>query len=141
MSSKFAGLGLAVDKPARMTLLHPISSLPLRAADGREAYIDVYSNDSQPARDHARAVTKRRLAMRDRSKISPEEIEANGIGLLAALTAGWFLVDLDGNPIDVKFSIDEARDLYSEPSLYWIREQVDAFATDRANFSKASSKN
>jgi hypothetical protein len=141
MTSKFAGLALDVDKPARLVILHPITRQPLSDKDGKAAHIDVYSNDSEPARVHARAVSRRRLAMRDRGKITPEELEADGVGLLAVLTAGWHLVSLNGEVIDVAFSVENARELYSEPSMAWLREQVDAFATDRSNFSKASSTN
>jgi hypothetical protein len=50
------------------------------------------------------------------------------------------LVDLSGNVIDIPFSQENARDLYSSAALSWLREQVDDFAGDRGNFSKASSK-
>lgn len=141
MSSKFAGLGIAVDKPARMTIRHPDTRQPIKDADGKEAYIDLYSSDSEAARKHQRAISKRRLAQRDRSKITPEEIESDGTGLLAALTAGWYLVALSGAPINVPFTPENAAELYSEPEQAWLREQVDVFVVDRGNFLKASSTN
>lgn len=138
-ASKFSGLELAVDQPARMTIVHPHTRQPLRDAEGYEAYIELHSMDSGAARKHRRAVTQRRLALRGGGTATPEEIEAEGDELLAALTAGWKLVGLDGSPIDVPFSEQNARELYHEPSLAWLREQVDQFVVVRANFSKASS--
>lgn len=139
MSNKFAGLEISVDTAQRMVLVHPTSRQPLRDPDKNEAYIDLYSSDSEAARQHTRAIQRRRMAMRGRGKIAPEELEAEAVELLAALTTGWRLVSLDGQPIDVPFSIENARDLYSAPSLAWIKEQVDEFAADRGNFATASS--
>ena len=74
------------------------------------------------------------------TRVTPEQIEAEGNDLLAALTKGWKLVDLDGNPIDVPFSQENARELYALTAVAWLRDQVDEYIGDRANFSKASSK-
>lgn len=139
MNSKFAGLEIAVDQPQRMTLVHPISRQPLRDADGETAWIEIYSNDSSAARKHNREVQRRRLAMRGRGRITPEEVEAEGIDLLAALTTNWRLLTLDGTPLDVPFSPEAARELYSAQALAWVREQVDEFCVDRANFPQPSS--
>ncbi len=138
--SKFAGLALEVEKPSRMIIVHPVTRQPLRDADGAEAYIDLFSGDSEQARRHQRAVQRRRLAARGRGKITPEELEAEGVELLAAITAGWRLVALDGDTLDVEFSVTNARELYAEPAMQWLRDQVDEFASDRGNFSKASPK-
>lgn len=137
--SKFSGLALAVDKPQRMALLHPVTRQPLRDADGNEAYIDLWSGDSEVARKQERAITTRRLAVRGRTKITAGEIEADAVDMLVALTAGWRLLDLDGRPIDVPYTSQNARELYQEPALAWLRAQVDEFCGDRANFSPASS--
>lgn len=139
MQSKFAGLEIAVDKPQRMTLHHPVTRQPLRDAKGAEAWIDLHSSDSKVARDHNREVQRRRLNMRGRGRISPEEIEAEAADLLAALTTGWRLLTLEGGTLDVPFSTENARELYASPALAWIREQVDEFASDRANFPQPSS--
>lgn len=139
--SKFAGLEIPVDQPQRMVLVHPITRQPLCDPEGRQAYLDIYSADSEAARRHNRAIQRKRLAMRGRGRITPEELEGEGVDLLAALTTGWHLVGVDGQAIDVPFSIETARELYASPALAWIREQVDEFAADRGNFAAASSSN
>lgn len=143
--SEFSGLELEVEKPFRLVLVHPVTRQPLRdavaGADGKlqEAYIDHYSSDSEIARKHQRAVTRRRLAMRGRQKLTPEELEAEAIELLAVLSTGWYLVDLNGNKIDIPFSQDAARRLYANQAVSWLREQLDESSADRANFSRGSS--
>jgi hypothetical protein len=137
--NKFSGLELEVETSFRRILLHPVTQQPLRDGEGREAYIDHYSRDSEITRKHERAINRRRLAMRGRLKITPEEIEAEATELLAALTAGWYLVDLTGNPIDLPFTPENARELYASPAVSWLREQLEESTADRANFSKGSS--
>lgn len=141
MQSKFGGLALAVDKPNKMTILDPATRQPIRdAKTGEEAWIELYSSDSAVARHHNFAVTRRRLntgARGQRIKISPEELEAEAIDLLAALTTNWSLINMDGTPLKEPFSPESARELYKEA---WLREQVDDFVSDRANFSKPSSQ-
>lgn len=137
-SNKFAALALEVEAPSRMTIVHPVTRQPLRVEDtGNEAWIDLYSDDSEVARKHQRAITRKRLAMKGRGKLTPEELEAEQVELLVSLTAGWNLIGLDGQPIDIPFSPENARELYQSNALAWIREQVDAHAGDRGNFSKA----
>lgn len=138
--SKFAGMALEVDKPERMTIVHPGTRQPLRDEKGNEAFIDLHSGDSDVARKHGRAVANRRLGMRGRVKLTAQELEADAAELLSALTAGWLLLDLTGQPIEVEFSRENARELFTEPGLAWLREQVDEFVADRGNFSKASPK-
>lgn len=138
MSSKFGALALEVETPGRMIIVHPVSRQPLRDLEGREAFIELYSSDSEVARNHIRAVSRRRLALRGRGKVTPEELEAEQVELLAVLTNSWYLLGLDGEVIGVDFTTENARELYSDPSVAWLREQVDEFAADRANFSKAS---
>ncbi len=138
MSNEFAGLEIAVDALFKLVLVHPKTRQPLRDKDGKEAYIEHYSSDSEIARKHQRAIQRRRLAMRGRAKITPEELEAESVDILAALTASWYLVDLKGDKLDIPFSQETARRLYSSPAIPWIREQVDESTADRANFSQGS---
>ena len=121
-----------------MVVVSPLTRQPLRDAKGNEAYIEHYSSDSEIACKHQRAVQRRRLAMRGRAKITPEELEAEAVDILAALTTGWHLVDLKGNVIDLPFSQENARELYSNPAVSWLREQLDESTADRANFSQGS---
>lgn len=140
--NSFAGLELAVEKPQRMTLMHPVTGQPIRDGDGNEAWIDLYSADSKIARDHSNAIQRRRLAAartRGATAVTPEQLDAEAVDLLAALTTGWRLLTLAGEPLDVPFSPQHARELYSSPALSWVRVQADEFAASRGNFAPASS--
>lgn len=81
------------------------------------------------ARDFARARAARLNKLRKLS-ITPEELEAEGIELLVAVTVGWSGITRDGE--EFVYSPDNARELYRK--YPWIREQVDAAVGDRANF-------
>lgn len=136
--SKFAGLGLKVETPARMTILHPGTRQPLRIAGADDvAFLDLLSMDSAAAQAHQRAVTNRRLAARTR-KLTAEEIEAEGVDLLVALTRGWRLATLDGQPLDVPFSTADARELYGAPEMAWLKLQASEFVGDAGNFLPAT---
>jgi len=143
--SKFEALALAVDEPARMTIVHPGTgaSLCIQGDEKSVAYIDVYSADSDIAKTHHRRYGQKRLdALQRKRKLNTkvEEYEEADIELLVALTSGWRLIGLDGAPLDVEFSADNARELYSTQAFAWLRDQVNEFSADRGNFSKASSK-
>jgi hypothetical protein len=41
--------------------------------------------------------------------------------------------------IDIEFKQENVRDLYSDSSISWLREQIDESTADRGNFSQGSS--
>jgi hypothetical protein len=137
IDTALSSLSLDVDKSQRMPLLHYQTRQPLRGPDGEEAYIEMHSSDSEIARRHNRETQRRRLNMRGRGKLTPEELEAEATDLLVALTSDWLLVSLDGTILDLPFTAENARKVYDK--VIWIREQVDEFAADRGNFTPSSS--
>lgn len=142
MSSKFAALGVAPETPVRMTIISPITLLPLCDATGQESWIDLYSISSPRAKGHERALRARRIQQAQpgrRRRETPEQQDAEAAELLAALTADWYLVGLDGKPLDIPFKPIEARALYMEDSAEWLVRQIDAFVGDLGNFTRASS--
>lgn len=56
----------------------------------------------------------------------------------ANMPTGWIDSSNDRTPID--FTKERARSLYRNNELSWVREQVERFINDRANFVKASSE-
>lgn len=144
-SSKFAGLALGVDKTQRMPLMHPVTGQVLRAKDTQEeAYIEGYSTDSKIGRDFLQELQRRRLnAQRNaggRDRTTPEQQEAENVDFLAILTTGWSLVTLDGEPLDIPFNQQNARELYAAREVLWIRDQWNTFVSERANFPQSSSQ-
>lgn len=134
--SKFASLALATERASRCLLKHPVTKRPLVDAEGRQAYVDVLSLDSAAVHATELEIGRNRI---EAGKLSIEDLNEETPAKLAAATTGWFLVGLDGAVIDVPFSAANARELYSEPALAWIREAVLAHARDRGNFGPALS--
>ncbi|MCK5605398.1 hypothetical protein KAR91_26135 [Candidatus Pacearchaeota archaeon] len=101
--------------------------------------ISVLGKDSDAFNKISRSQNKRRMAKMQkggfRNVATPpiEEVESDGIELLAACTTGWTGVVRDGKVIE--FSKDNAVMIYK--GYPWIKEQVDIAIGDRANFIKA----
>lgn len=136
--SKFAGLALDTETPRRMTIRHPATGEPLRALDGREAFIDLLALSSATAQKARSVIQQRRIENRVR-RVTVEEAEAEAMQVLAACTKAWFLVGLDGAPIDVPCSADTALELYTAPGLRFVAEQATRFADEAGNFLPGSS--
>jgi hypothetical protein len=130
--SAFEGLQLEVDSATRMPILHPRTNTEIKGG-----WVEVYSNDSARSKAHQRDLIRQRQAVAQRggrTVMTPEEQDAAATDLLVTLTAGWSLVDFDGNPIDKPFTPEAARELYDSPGGFWLRQQVDAWSADRGNF-------
>lgn len=73
-----------------------------------------------------------KLLKKGRMKLSAEEAENNSVELLAACTLDWRNVEYNGDALECNRK--NARWLYKNPRLSFIRDQVDEFIGDRANF-------
>ncbi len=142
MTSKFGGMAASVSETFKMPIISPLTDKPLKDKSGKEAFIELLSADSDVGRkldrEQQQALTQR--AMRgNRAGVGDDALEQN-ILKLAALTRGWLLLDLDGHPIDVAFSPQNAVELYSDPGMGWLYRQAFTAAHEVANFIKRSSK-
>lgn len=101
--------------------------------------IKVLGKDSDEFQKVSRAQSKKRMTkmqkggFRGNATVPVEEIEQDGIALLAACTKGWNGVIVEGK--EVPFSTDSAIAIYER--FPWIKEQVDTAIGDRANFIKS----
>jgi hypothetical protein len=102
--------------------------------------INVLGKDSDEFQRISRAQSKKRMAKMTKGGFRvqnmtppPEEIEADGIELLAKCTRSWSGVVIDN--AEIEFSYDNALMIYER--FPWIKEQVDAAVGDRANFIKS----
>jgi hypothetical protein len=138
--SKFSGLEVGGATPARMAILHPTrrdadgKPVPLVAADGTAAWIDLLSLDSAAAIDHRHEVFDARAAQKSGDPIRAKEIDMRQAELFARLTAAWQLVSLVGEVIDIECTADHARQLYAAPGMAWLAEQVGTWVDTRANY-------
>src|SRR5690349_531358 len=100
-----------------LTLTHPQTGADL---PGR---IRLLGQDSAAWQDKLRELVQRRVARLARNKknvASMEELDADTIEQLAAVTQGWSGIAFGG--ADYPFSAENARKLYSD--YPWIREQA-----------------
>lgn len=112
---------------------------PLIARNGQPVRLRLLGPDS----DRYRAISRRQIQKRLRryeagkpQEIDLDEAEKDTLDILVACTIGWENVFTpEGN--EVPFSEAAALALYTSYPV--LREQVDGFATSRANFTKASS--
>lgn len=137
----FDAMGLAVDRPARMILMHPVTNQPLVDAQGEPGWIEVYSADSKIATARRLAIQQRRLDnVRGRGKLQAVTMEAEGTEVLVAITAAWRLLDMHGRELAIPCTPQNAQKLYTLPSTTWVREQVNEFAAERGNYAPPSSE-
>lgn len=122
------------EEGAAMEVLNPADGTVLRDDNGEPITIWLLGSDSEKVRKRQRLEINKRLKRGNRSRMTAEELEEDGLNLLAFCTVSWKGIVLDGEaPV---CSAEAARKVYDR--LPWLREQVDAFVGDRANFLKAS---
>lgn len=121
---------------ADVAIVDPYSNEPLKQDDGSAVVIRVLGKDSAAFRKKEHELTARssnRYIRRKGKDVTADDLdvaERDKSELLAAITTGWSGIDLGNGPVE--FSQNAARDLYNEHT--WIRDQVDIFVGDRANF-------
>lgn len=142
MSSKFAALAANVSDAFNMPVIHQHTDAVLKDKAGKEAYVALLSIDSDAGRaiDRAHNLAQMRSARSGRNLKDNTDFTEQQIEQLVALTVGWHLVDLEGNPIDVPFSPENARELWNDPGMAWLRKQAWVFVNTAGNFIKGSSK-
>ena len=123
-------LSTASAEGVQMELLHPVTEVSFDPP----IHITVVGMDSDRYQKIQREATNKRLKKaqhrgRVRLQVTAEELEQESIELLAKCILGWENIEWEGEPL--KFSLDNAKKLVS---VQWIREQLDAFIGDRANF-------
>jgi hypothetical protein len=130
-------LGVEVEKPIRMPLLHPETQLPLVDAEsGEPAYFDVLNPNSPQiqAEEKARSRARGKPPTNETQDQKDAREEKAFFERLSTMIRGWNLVTLEGKKIDVPFSAENALAVLQAPSLYPYRNQLMQFASETANF-------
>lgn len=121
------------EKGADLQLLHPVDREPLLQEDGTPITIKLLGSDSKAYREISREISRKRMNSMARSRNKDVDFTPTveqACDILSACTVGWKGVIVNGEKL--KFSKEEAYKLYHAHS--WIRDQVDLFIGDRANF-------
>lgn len=122
------------DEGAWLTLLHPKTNAPLvDEKTGKEARIRLAGSDSEIYRSAQRKAQNKRLALprgRRNQFLTAEELEAEAVDILSLCTLEFQDIVLNGETLVC--TQQTAKNLYIK--FPWIREQVDVFIADRANY-------
>lgn len=127
------------EQGAILELEHPVSGDVLmqdKPNEKKPVTINVLGTDSKVWRNKQREYQRKRIASMQRNRKNADLTisDEDACELLAECTTGWDGIVISGKPVE--FSKDAAYDLYMK--FNWIREQVDAFMGDRANFLKSA---
>ena len=118
---------------ATMDVMHPITGEPLLDANGFHVTVTLLGADSTKMRQEMSNRAKKQLASKNKPVNNIEEAEKLSAELLAVITVSWSGITENGQEIEC--NRENAINVYKKYS--WLRQQVDAFTTDRANFYKA----
>lgn len=117
----------ANDSGVAMVLCDPVTGEELVNDSGDKMTIYLVGKDSREFKSFQAEIAAK---YRGRKQPSFAQSEKHANDLLARCTRGFENLQMKGENLD--FSVKAARDLYSRVS--WIKEQVDEFIAERANF-------
>lgn len=126
-------LAAAAGKGADCHLEHPVTGEALFDADGKAVTVRVVGNDSKEFKG---ALSRIAARMNNKKKTSLEQAEARSVELIAACVKGWSGLYEGKEPIE--FTPENVTRILTEQA--WIREQLDTFIADRANFFPSAPK-
>jgi len=121
-------------EPVRLVLLHPSTRQPITDDDGNESALLVVGMDSDRYLEVERKLNNRKLRQlqtQNKLRLTAEEVEAENLEKLAAAIVGIENIVFNGKPLE--YGEKAVAQLLS---MAWLREQVEAFISDRAHFIK-----
>jgi hypothetical protein len=117
-------------------LVHPSNYETLFNPDGTEMSIVVHAPHSKTYKEAVHDQQNRRIQKMQKGKktstFSAEDLENDGITLLAKVTKEWNITYGGSNP---KLTVEKAKEVYSD--MFWIREQIEASVSDSLDFTTA----
>lgn len=138
MASKFSGLKVS-EEIGRMTIVDPVNLEPLvNKATGEACWIDLYPAQSDRGYAADRRINEK-IIRRRVQRMTARDVEENTTEKLGMLTCGWSIALLDGTPVNVPCTPENAIELYTD--VRWLRDQVATFAADLGNFQPKSLPN
>lgn len=126
-------LAALADAGAELELKAPHNGARLEVA-GEPVVICMIGYDSEARRKAERAALDRNIKARQSGGLTADDIDNSTVEILAACTTGWRNMRMGGEVLP--YSQKNAVMVYRR--FRWIKEQADAFCSDRANFMKAS---
>ena len=108
-----------------LTVLHPVTYTET------DIKIRLAGSDSARYRNKIKKIAEKDKGKR-KNNFNLDAAERQGAEILAACTLDWKGIQRGG--VDIPFTYENAVELYADPNLRWLREQVDEFIADRTNF-------
>lgn len=114
-----------------LEILHPVDGTVIRDEDGKALRVCLVGKDSEDYRKAQRAITERRLRSRSKAnRMNARGLEREAVEVLVAVTKDWEGFGENGAVLEC--TPENVRKAYTDH--IWLREQVDEFVDDRANF-------
>lgn len=126
-----------VNEGAKLMLKNP-NNMPAVRADGEPLWIKVRSFYSTATRDAQHKIQDQRIADAKNglgNNVSAASMEQDSVDNLVSVTVEWNLQDKDGTAIPC--TAENARKLFTDPLFSSVRQQVNTFANENANFIAA----
>ena len=124
--SKFDTLEEDSERGADCEILHPVTEEKL------DMVITLVGSESKTFKKASRAAQQKHVK-KGKRRITIDEMEEDGIVILARCTMGWRGVVIEGKQIECNF--ENAKMLYTR--FPFIKKQVDVFVGDLENFTKS----
>jgi hypothetical protein len=121
---------LALRDTTELKLRHPVTQEVLADDQGNEVIVHLYGPSSKQYRQTVRAMQERALK-RNGKKATPAQLEEESINLLVAISDRIDNLEYKGKPVDNEAAF---RELYSDPSMLWLKDQVEATLGDVSAF-------
>jgi hypothetical protein len=121
---------LALRDTTALKLRHPVTDEVLADDEGNEVIVHLYGPASKQYRNTIAAMQNRAIK-RGGKKATAQELRDEAINLLVACSDRIDNLEYNGKPVDTEAAF---RTLYSDPSMEWIKGQVDAALGDVAAF-------
>lgn len=130
------------DEGAWCHLNHPVTKEPLYLDDAhgcpdhsKPCRIKMAGRDSAVWKEAEKQFVQRQLDKAqagNSAKVTVESVQHNALAVLASATLEWENIPYNGNILRLDTDKHNARALYA--AVAWIKEQVDEFAGNRANY-------
>lgn len=121
-------------EPVRMVLMNPITRQPITDDEGNESALLLVGMDSDRYLEVERKLNNRKLKQlqqQNKLRLTAEEVEAENLERITAAVVGVEHIVFDGEPLE--YGEKGVTKLLGMP---WLREQVEAFISERAHFIK-----
>lgn len=125
---------LALKETFVLHLKHPVTNEALLVGgdEDKPVTISLYGTASKQYRNALTGLQSRQLRRQTKKERgTPEQIREEQLNLLVACSAGSENLSYQGEAVNDEIAF---RKLYSDPTLSWIKDQVDEALGDQSNF-------